>query len=102
MRALLGATDDFDSDKAREVLTAEPAFMPPEQIALPPGVQPQPSLSGLTVTEDHRSGLRVGERVSYAANRLVVLKAQAFAEWDAVWKDGWKHRRVDWIWYFRV
>ena len=52
MRALLGATDDFDSDEAREVLTAEPAFMPPEQIALPPAVQPQPSLSGLSITRD--------------------------------------------------
>ena len=54
MRALLGATDDFDSDEAREVLTAEPAFMPPEQIALPPAVQPQPSLSGLSITRDAR------------------------------------------------
>ena len=61
IRVMLGAADDL-IDEAREALLAEPAFMPPLAVAeqtagsaaaaVPPPLRSQPSLSGLTVTED--------------------------------------------------
>ena len=61
IRVMLGAADDL-IDEAREALLAEPAFMPPLAVAeqtagsaaaaVPPPLRSQPSLSGITVTED--------------------------------------------------
>ncbi|KOO34547.1 protein nlrc3 [Chrysochromulina tobinii] len=64
LRELLGATDDFGSAENREAALAEPAFSPggnaggqlsvatAGSVAGPPALQPQPSLSGMAVTDD--------------------------------------------------
>ena len=60
LRELLGATDDFGSAESRVAALAEPAFSPGGQISVatvgsaagPPALQPQPSLSGMAVTDD--------------------------------------------------
>ena len=57
---LLGATDDFGSAEERVAALAEPAFSPEGQLSVatvgsaagPPALQPQPSLSGMAVTDD--------------------------------------------------
>ena len=73
MRAMIGATDDL-TDEARDALVAEPAFMPPLAVAkqtagtasaaVPPGnpaLRSQPSLSGVSVTEDAKETLALGK-----------------------------------------
>ena len=61
LRDLLGATDDFGSAEDRVAALAEPAFSPEgHQLSVatmgsaggPPALQPQPSLSGMAVTDD--------------------------------------------------
>ena len=60
LRELLGATDDFGSAENRVAALAEPAFSPGGQLSVatagsaagPPALQPQPSLSGMAVTDD--------------------------------------------------
>jgi hypothetical protein len=61
LRELLGATDDFGSAENRVAALAEPAFSPEGQLSVaatvgsaagPPALQPQPSLSGMAVTDD--------------------------------------------------
>ena len=61
LRDLLGATDDFDIAEDRVAALAEPAFSPEgHQLSVatmgsaggPPALQPQPSLSGMAVTDD--------------------------------------------------
>ena len=59
LRDLLGATDDFGSAEKRVAVLAEPAFSPEGQLSVavgsadgPPALQPQPSLSGMAVTDD--------------------------------------------------
>jgi len=60
LRELLGATDDFGSAENRVAALAEPAFSPGGQLSVatagsaadPPALQPQPSLSGIAVTDD--------------------------------------------------
>jgi hypothetical protein len=59
LRELLGATDDFGSVEDRLAALAEPAFSPEGQLSLattgsagPPALDPQPSLSGVEVTDD--------------------------------------------------
>ena len=53
MRTAFGAEDDL-SDEARAAALAEPAFMPEFAVLppVPPPLQSQPSLSGLSVSED--------------------------------------------------
>jgi hypothetical protein len=60
LRELLGAMDDFGSAENRVAALAEPAFSPGGQLSVatagsavgPPALQPQPSLSGMAVTDD--------------------------------------------------
>ena len=60
LRELLGATDDFGSAENRVAALAEPAFSPEGQLSVatagsaagPPALPPQPSLSGMAVTDD--------------------------------------------------
>ena len=60
LREVLGATDDFGSAENRVAALAEPAFSPGGQLSVatagsaagPPALQPQPSLSGMAVTDD--------------------------------------------------
>ena len=61
LRDLLGATDDFGSAEDRVAALAEPAFSPEgHQLSVatmgsaggPPALQPQPSLSGMAITDD--------------------------------------------------
>jgi len=59
LREVLGATDDFGSVEDRLAALAEPAFSPEGQLSLattgsagPPALEPQPSLSGVEVTDD--------------------------------------------------
>ena len=60
LRELFGATDDFGSAEDRVAALAEPAFSPEGQLSVatvgsaagPPALQPQPSLSGMAVTDD--------------------------------------------------
>jgi Leucine-rich repeat (LRR) protein len=60
LRELLGATDDFGSAEDRVAALAEPAFSPEGQLSGAtvssaggaPALQPQPSLSGMAVTDD--------------------------------------------------
>ena len=61
LRDLLGATDDFGSAEDRVAALAEPAFSPEgHQLSGatmgsaggPPALQPQPSLSGMAITDD--------------------------------------------------
>ena len=61
LKELLGATDDFRSAEDRVAALAEPAFLPEgHQLSVatvgsvggPPALQPQPSLSGMAITDD--------------------------------------------------
>ena len=61
LRNLLGATDDFGSAEDRVAARAEPAFSPEGHqlpvatagsLAGPPALPPQPSLSGMAITDD--------------------------------------------------
>jgi hypothetical protein len=61
LRELLGATDDFGSEEERVAARVEPAFSPEGHqlpvatagsAAGPPALPPQPSLSGMAVTDD--------------------------------------------------
>ena len=61
LRELLGASDDFRSAEDRVAALAEPAFLPEGHqlsettvgsVGGPPALQPQPSLSGMAVTDD--------------------------------------------------
>jgi hypothetical protein len=60
LRELLGEMDGFGSAEERVAALAEPAFSPEGQLSVatvgsaagPPALQPQPSLSGMAVTDD--------------------------------------------------